>query len=113
MVVVDRAQVRAARRSLFGLTLPNLAILDGGAKDAEEKGEGFTEIETTIGRAYRGSDGHWVMVLADGAKWLQTDTRELPGDPAAGKKIHIRKAALGSYFANINGGIAIRVQRQN
>src|SRR5687767_10219008 len=47
IVVVDCPQIRTARRSLFGLTLPNLDIFGGGDADRRE-GEGFSEIESTI-----------------------------------------------------------------
>lgn len=109
LVVVDRVQVRQARRSLFGLSLPSLAIFGGGDEKPEE---GVSEIESTI-RSARLSNYSWTVVLEDGARWVQTDNRTLPIDPKPGQKIRIRKAALGSYLANINGQTAIRMRREN
>ena len=108
LVVVDRTQIRQARRSLFGLTLPNLAIF-GGDKN---EGEGFSEIESTISRAYF-SNYRWNVVLADGAKWVQVDTKAPSRDPKPGQAIKIRRAALGSFLANIDGQRAIRMRREN
>jgi hypothetical protein len=111
IVVVDRTQIRTARRSLFGLTLPNLDIFGGGDADRRE-GEGFSEIESTIAQAY--VQGYrWNVVLEDGARWVQVDNRSPARDPRPGQKIRIRRAALGSFLANIDGQTAIRMRRQN
>jgi len=111
VVVVDRAEVRKARRSLFGLTLPRLALF--GDKDDAAEAEEFNQIESTIKSAtQRGYDG-WAFVLEDGARWVQTDSKPLAVDPRPGQPIRIRKAALGSFMANVNGQIAIRVKREN
>lgn len=110
LIVVDRGQMRKAQRSLFGLTLPNLGIFGGGA--GKQEGEGFTEIESTIGRAYL-SGYRWHVILEDGAHWVQIDSEAPRRDPKPGQKIRIRRAALGSFLANINGQIAIRMRREN
>lgn len=111
VVVVDRGQVRQARRSLFGLTLPRLSIF--GGDDDKQEGEGFTQIETTISRAYVNSNSRWVVILADGARWVQVDNKSPAREPQPGDKIRIRRAAMGSFFANINDRIAIRMRREN
>ncbi|MBB5728782.1 hypothetical protein [Sphingomonas prati] len=117
VVVVDRGQVRAARRTLFGLTLPSL-VLFGGERDRDTP-EGKAEaaevdrLETTIRGASRTAMGKWIIVLQDGARWVQIDERSLPSDPRAGQPIRIRRAAMGSYLANVNNQIAIRVRREN
>lgn len=108
LLVVDRTQVRKARRSLFGLTLPKLDIFGGG----DREGEGFSEIESTISRAYY-SNYRWNVILEDGARWIQVDTKTPARDPKPGQKIRIRRAALGSFFANIDGQTAIRMRREN
>lgn len=110
LVVADRAQINTTRRSLFGLSLPNLAIF-GGDEDPEKKG--VAEIQSTITTARRGADGNWRMVIADGARWTQIDGRRVPRDPRAGMAIRIRTAAMGSFLANIDGQIAVRVKREN
>ena len=106
LVVLDKAQISRARRGLFGLSLPNVGIFGGSDADQETGA-----IETTIKRAWQVADGKWGFELADGAQWMQTDSRDLSSDPKPGQEIKIRSAALGSYLANINKQTAIRVRR--
>lgn len=107
VVVVDRDQLRKTRRSLFGLSLPNLSVF-GDDNDDEE---GVTRIDSTIKRLSQTPYGKWVFTLEDGAQWEQIDSRDLPIPPKVGHNIKIRKAALGSYLANVKDQIAIRVKR--
>jgi len=108
LVVVDRSQIRRARRSIFGLTLPDLDIFSGGDDEEEE----VATLETTIRSATQNGFGKWIVILADGARWIQVDTRELARDPRPGDTIRIRRAAMGSYLANIGRQIAIRMRRE-
>lgn len=107
VVVVDREQLRKTRRSLFGLTLPNLSVFGDDSKDEQ----GVTQIDSTIRRVSQTPYGKWVFTLEDGAQWEQTDSRNLPITPKVGHNIKIRKAALGSYLANVKDQVAIRVKR--
>jgi hypothetical protein len=107
LMVMDRQQVRKTRASLFGLTLPNLGIFSDGEGDEE----GIARIETTIKRVSTNPNGQWILELADGARWMQIDSRTMGADPRANDKIVIRKAAMGSYLANIGRATAIRVRR--
>lgn len=109
VVVYDREQVRRTRRSLFGIPLPNLNIFGGG--DDKEEGEGFTQIESTIRSITQDGRGRYLVTLEDGARWAQIDNRELSATPRHGQPIRIRRAAMGSYLANIGGNVAIRVRR--
>lgn len=103
LVVADRAQVKEAQKGLFGLTLPKIRIF--GGRDSDE----VKEIESTITDFRRNEDGALIITIADGARWKQIDS--YPQSAKIGDKIRIRKAALGSYFANISGRAAIRVSR--
>ncbi len=105
--VVDRQQVRRTRRSLFGLDLQDLNIFGG------DDGEAMTEISSTIRSVSQTSLGKYLFVLEDGARWAQTDSRNLVPEPRAGMPIRIRRAAMGSFLANVGGRVAIRVRRQN
>lgn len=111
VVVVDRAEVKKARKGLFGLTLPDLGGLFGGG-DNDKEAEALSEIESTIKSAALNKAGKWVLFIEDGARWVQTDTAVIR-TPKPGMKIRIRRAAMGSFFANINDRTAIRVQREN
>jgi len=110
VVVLDREDVRKTKRSLFGFNVPSLPFF-GGGKDADgkEAHEEFTEIEAKIASVRDRGMGVWTIVLDDGGVW---ETNEAPkNDPSSGDSIHIRKAALGSYFGNINGARAVRLHR--
>ena len=109
LVVMDRQQVRRTRRSLFGLVLPDLGIFGDNNADPEEA---VAEIQTTIRSASQNALNKWVIVLEDGARWIQLDTRTLPRDPRGGMPIRIRRAAMGSYLANIDDQTAIRIRRE-
>ena len=125
IVVVDREQAEKVRRQAFGFTLPSLSLFDRPAKPAD-KAEGKTEgktqekaeardtndrLSTTLKRATRRGDGKWVFELEDGAIWIQTDNEPLPRGAKAGDSIEIRRAAMGSFFVNVDGQRAIRAVR--
>ena len=98
--IVDSADIGRARRSLFGFALPNIALLDGGARgDAP----GFVEINSTVRSAASAENGRARIVLAEEGDpvWQTTDPMTFP--PRAGAKVRIRKGALGNYFLNVDG----------
>lgn len=106
LVAMDRQQIRKTRRSLFGLSLPDLGLFSDSEND-----DGPSEIVTTIKAARQDSHGAWTLDLAEGGRWVQIDTRPFVIDPKPGQPIRIRRAALGSYLANVNKQIAVRVRR--
>lgn len=116
LVIVDQAEVKKARRGLFGLRLPDLGGLFGGDGDEGKEGVaalgGLDEITSTIKSASQSNYGRWTIVIEDGAVWTQSETRPIR-TPKPGQSIRIRKAALGSFFANVNNQTAIRVVRVN
>lgn len=107
VVVMDNQQVRSTRRSLFGLALPDLSVF------GDNSGDDVSELETTIKAVRRDPRGKWTFDLAEGGRWVQLDSRMFVTDPAPGQPVRIRRAALGSYLANVNKQIAVRVQRIN
>ena len=106
LVAMDRQQIRKTRRSLFGLALPDLGLFGDDKED-----DGPSELVTTIKSARQDARGTWTMDLVEGGRWVQIDARPLVIDPAPGQPVRIRRAALGSYLANINKQVAIRVRR--
>ena len=113
VVIVDKAQVKNAKRSLFGLTLPKLALFGGRDDESSSKTDQSDDaIETVVKMAYINAAGKWVIIIEDGAKWVQIDTRAL-NTPKTGHAIRIRRASLGTFFANVNKQIAIRMRREN
>lgn len=118
VVVADREQVKKARRSLFGIALPSFNLFGGGKDDDAGKDDtdelgALKEIEATLKGARQGPGRNWRFVLDDGSVWVQTDGRVMPRDPRAGMPIRIRRAAVGSFLANVDGQIAVRVRRLN
>jgi hypothetical protein len=104
LAVFDRSTMREARRGIFGLGLPSLKIF--GSNQSEE----VMEIDSTITGLRTAGDGMPVFVLEDGARWKQTDGRNVFAK--IGHPIHIKRAALGSYVANVNKRPGVRVVRQ-
>lgn len=103
LAVVDRSSMREARRGIFGLSLPRLKLFDS------DESEEVTAIDSTIAGVRMAKDGMPIFVLADGARWKQTEGRNV--FPKAGNPIHIRRAAMGSYMANVNKQPGVRVVR--
>lgn len=106
VVVMSEETVKETRRGLFGLSLPRLGLFNGSDDEDEIK-----ELTTTIA-GVRGADGSWTFTLADGAAWQKTDGIFVR-TPKPGQSITIRRAALGSFMANIEGGPGFRVKRVN
>ncbi|MFN4288826.1 MAG: hypothetical protein ACK4E3_10070 [Brevundimonas sp.] len=106
IVVVDRAQVSAARRQLFGFEVPNFTLLDRGS--ASERIEAVT---ATLTRASQGGDGRWVFVLDDGSTWRQADSDPVRLSARSGLEVRVRRASLGSYLLTAGSSRAIRVRR--
>jgi hypothetical protein len=104
LVFVDREKARAAKRSLFGFSVPDFGGLFGG-NDDEVK-----QIESTIRSTGRNPDGGLVITLADGSVWSQTD--DWPGlDPRPGKKVIVKRGTLGTFWLSIPGQNGIKVKR--
>lgn len=104
LVFVDREKARAAKRSLFGFSIPNFGGLFGG-NDDEVK-----QIESTIKSAGHNPEGGLLITLADGSVWSQTD--DYPGlDPRPGKKVIVKRGSMGSFWLSIPGQSGIKVKR--
>jgi len=106
LVVVDRDEVRRAKRTLFGLSLPKIALF---GSDGEE----VSQIDGVIDGVGRNRDGGYVFILQDGSKWSQTDSRPIALEPERGDKVVVKKAALGSFMLSVGRQPGVRVQRVN
>ena len=106
LVVLDRETMRETRKGLFGFSLPKLKLFGGGDEDDKDV---VREIESTIAGIRSAKDGFPIYTIADGARWKQTDGRNV--FPKIGQKIKIKAAALGSYMASIEGRSGVRVMR--
>jgi len=109
LVIADREQMKEAKRGFFGLSLPKIKLFGRGDSDEEE----ITKVEMTLLSASLASGGKWLLLMEDGAQWLQTDNTPVLGSPATGVAVTIERAALGSYIARIGKKRPIRVKRIN
>lgn len=103
IVIAERTTVKEAERGLFGLSLPRIKLFGGDDDDQ------INEIETKITNFRRDENGALIFTIEDGARWRQIDSQ--PQMAKVGDKIRIRKAALGSFFANINDRSGFKVTR--
>jgi hypothetical protein len=106
IVAVDQEQVAKVKRQAFGFSLPALNLFDHPAQPAP-----LENLSALVERAYQRGDGGWVLELEGGAVWSQTDAERLFRFPKKGSKAEIRKAAMGTYFINLDGQRAIRAKR--
>lgn len=104
LVVIDRAQAKVARRSLFGFGGGGIGNLFG---DNDE----IKEIAGVVASARRNAEGTWTIKLADGSTWTQSDDAEVAFKPVAGHKVVVRRGALGSYKLSVNGQPGVKVRR--
>lgn len=109
LVLADRAQIKEARKGLFGFSLPRIRLFGGG--DDEDEPEPVTSIEAGIVSSSRTPDGKLFVVLDTGARWVQTDGTQVLGEFGAGDTITIERAALGSYMGKIGRKRAFRIRR--
>lgn len=105
IVFTDKETAKATRRGLFGFSFPKLGGIFGGDEDA------IKEIETTIRAVSTDQSGKYRLVMEDDAVWMQIDSTYLPRQPKPGQKVKIKVASMGSYFATVEGGRAIRMKR--
>ena len=105
LVVVDQREVRETRRSLFGVALPDTGLFGGG--------DDIAQIEATLAAASVDADGRWRFVLADGARWAQTDDNVIARRPRANDPVVIKRAALGSFRLSVGGQPGVKAKRQN
>jgi hypothetical protein len=107
IVVVDRNQIRETKRSLFGLSLPRLAVF------GESSGEELSQLDATISTVRAEGDGSLTVALDNGSRWHQEDDRTIGFRIKAGDKVTIRRGALGAYFMSVAGHPGFRVRRLN
>jgi hypothetical protein len=104
IVVLDKAEVKKTRRSLFGFTLPRVRFLEGDGADTPDE-----EIETTVESVQSLGYGKWSIRTAEGATWQSTEP--LSDTPRAGAKLTIKRGALGSFIIKVDKQKAARAKR--
>lgn len=107
VIIVQRQEAQAAQRGAFGLNLPQLSIFDRANPDAKPLENVVDEARSVRRDEY----GKWIVELADGAVWRQTDNEVLAPPPRPGSRVEIRRAAFGSYFMRIDDHKGVRAKR--
>jgi hypothetical protein len=106
--IVDNVQIKAAKSSLFGLSVPNLGVFgDNGDGKTDDR---LDELMGTVKSCRNTPDGWWVT-LEDGTTWRQNDTVTSGIDPRPGQQVVIKRGALGSYRLMLNRNIGFKVRR--
>lgn len=106
IILTDKAAVKEAQRGLFGFQIPKLKIFGSGGDDVQE-------IEAVVKSVTANRAGQVTIVLEDGARWQQVDSKILNREPKAGSKARIRIGTMGSYLVTFDDGPAIRMKRIN
>lgn len=106
--LVDREEVRKTRRQLFGIALPEVAMLKDDEAEKEDRADLF---ETTITSGRQTGPSTWRFTTAEGAVWeINNPPRKLaPFKP--GDTVVFKKASLGYYFIRINSQIGVKGRR--
>lgn len=108
VAVVDQTEIRKARRSLFGFSLPKIPFFSGD----DTADEAQRQLESTITSVRPLNNGYYRIVIADNnAVWETSDSSISFDAPRPGQKITILRGPLGSYFLRINGQIGVRGRR--
>ena len=106
--IVDRAQLRQARRSLFGFSMPRLPFF-AGDRSAEDQQD---EIQTSVKSSRSIGNGKYRIQIADGdATWETTEGYGAMTAPRAGQKLVIKSGALGSFSLRFAGERWVRARR--
>ena len=105
LVMIDRARATQAKRSLFGFSIPDFGGLFGGGEDEVK------EIASTVASFSHSSYTGWVIKLADGSTWVQTDDAQLGLPPAKGDKVVVHRGSFGAFFLRLNGQPGYKVKR--
>lgn len=108
VAIVDQGEIRKARRSLFGFTLPKIPFFSGdGTADEAQR-----QLDSTITSVRPLNNGYFRIVIADNnAVWETTDSNISFDPPKVGQKISILRGPLGSYFLRIDGQVGVRGRR--
>lgn len=105
LVMIDKARATAAKRSLFGFSIPDFGGLFGGG------GDEVKEIASTVTGFGHGADGGWLVKLADGSTWVQTDDAALGLPPERGQQVVVHRGSFGAFFLRLNGQPGFKVRR--
>jgi hypothetical protein len=104
IAIVERGDVEKSKRSLFGISLPTIKLFDNLG------GNEIKQIETVVTSVGETGDGRLLFTVTDGAQWVQTDDYPMSG-VKPGRKVTLKRASLGTFFAAFDKGVSVRAKR--
>lgn len=108
VAVVDKSEVRQARKSLFGFSVPKIPFFSG-----DDTADAVSDtLESTVKSASGIGYGKFRIVIAEGdAVWETTESYGTMRDPRVGDKITIKRGPLGSYLLRIGNNRGVKGRR--
>ena len=102
--VVDKEKIAETRRELFGFSMPKTGIFAGGDHETDEI------LNSTITGIRRIGSDDWELTLEAGSVWQANNTPRR-FKPEVGSQVELEKAALGSYWFRVDGGLGVKARR--
>ncbi len=110
IAIVERTEVRKARKGLFGFTLPRIGFLTGKPDNAEDVADA-KELNTVITGSRSIGNGKWRFTVEGGGLWETVEASMGFSDPLPGRKVLIEKGSLGAYFVKVEKGRRVQAKR--
>jgi hypothetical protein len=107
LVMIDKAKATQTKRALFGFSVPDFGGLFGGGGGPDE----IREIASTVTTFGRNAEGGWLIKLADGSSWSQTDDAMLGLPPRRGDKVVVARGSFGAFYLRLAGQPGFKVKR--
>ena len=110
LVVIDKAELKTARKGLFGFTLPRIPFLSGKDGDPDDEADA-RELQTTVVSAKRWNRIFWRFTVESGGTWETTEDTRAFNDPKPGAAVILERGRLGAYYAKVGRGGRAAVRR--
>ena len=105
--VVDKEDVKEARRGLFGFSLPKIKLFGSDGDDGEQ----LEMLESTITSVSRTRGGYIFQIKDGDATWEIKKAPMRLRTPKAGDTVVFKKASFNTYFIRIEGQIGVKGTR--
>ena len=106
--IIDREDIRNTRRQLFGLSVPEVGVLERDETDAKEDSE---LLETTITSVRYLSAKQIRFTTSEGATWEINRPPRFLRTIKEGQNVVFKKAALGTFFIRVDGQMGVKGKR--
>jgi hypothetical protein len=110
VVIVERSEVRKARKGLFGFAFPRIGILAGRDGNAEDEAD-ETRQEMKIISSRMIGYGKWRFTVEGGAVWETVEISTGFNEPLPGRTVALERGSLGGYFAKVGKGRRVQARR--